>query len=111
MHRMRHSRPRTPWTDGTQTWGMPSQSRLPAPSRWPAACAAAALACLLALPALPVQADHAQIESGKVVVFDHKGGNEWWVEVFLGGQDGGQASAVSALDDGGPWVPLAKKSW
>jgi hypothetical protein len=63
----------------------------------------------LLVPLAP--ADHMQSENGRIVVFDHKGGNEWWVEVFLSGQDGGVASAVDAMDTDGTWVPLAKKSW
>jgi hypothetical protein len=40
--------------------------------------------------------------------FDHKSGNEWWVEVLVGPIEPTQ---VLARDDGGPWVPLALQSW
>lgn len=58
-----------------------------------------------------VAANHAQSESGRVVVFDHRTGNEWWVEVNLFGQDAGSVAAVEAQDTNGPWVALQKKSW
>ena len=41
------------------------------------------------------------------VVFDHKGGNEWWVEAAVTGG----ALSVEARDTNGQWTPLAKKSW
>jgi hypothetical protein len=41
-------------------------------------------------------------------MFDHRGGNEWWVEVDVGP---GEADFVWARDDGGPWVQLSKRSW
>jgi hypothetical protein len=40
--------------------------------------------------------------------FDHKGGNEWWVEVKIGPMD---PNSVVARDDGGPWTPLTMRSW
>ena len=70
-------------------------------SRGPAALALAALT-LVPLAA----ANHVQTDSGNVIVFDHKGGNEWWVEVLLSGQDAGSVVKVEATDDGGPWVAM-----
>lgn len=40
--------------------------------------------------------------------FDHKGGNEWWVEVQVGPV---QPSVVWARDDGGQWVNLSLRDW
>lgn len=54
-------------------------------------------ACLLAIAALFVPgtaANHVQMDSGNVVVFDHVGGNEWWVEAKLAGQDGGRVASL-----------------
>jgi hypothetical protein len=65
---------------------------------------------LVALSGLPgTVANHPQTGSGKAVAFDHKTGNEWWVEVVLSGQDAGSAAKVEAMGDGGPWVALAHR--
>lgn len=40
--------------------------------------------------------------------FDHKTGNEWWVEVLVGPVD---ATRVQAQDDGGTWVELTHRDW
>ena len=69
-----------------------------------------AAAALVAM-ALPTAANHVQTESGRIIVFDHVTGNEWWVEVALSGQDAGSVASVEAMDTNGAWVTLAKKSW
>src|SRR5688500_14256524 len=71
---------------------------------------ALALALLLAFVP-PAFANHAQPAHGDVVVFDHKTGNEWWVEVVLSGGASGSVSSVQAMDTGGPMVTLKKQSW
>lgn len=71
---------------------------------------ALALGLLLAFVP-PTFANHPQVAHGDVIVFDHKTGNEWWVEVVLSGGASGSASAVQAMDTGGPWVSLTKQSW
>ncbi len=58
-----------------------------------------------------VSAEHTQQADGKAVAFEHKTGNEWWVEVILSGPDASSVSKLEAKDDGGPWVQLEKKSW
>jgi len=59
-----------------------------------------------------VAANHSQPVSGVGdVVFDHRTGNEWWVEVDLFGSAAGSVSRVEAMDTGGPWVTLTKRSW
>ncbi|MEA3189612.1 MAG: hypothetical protein QOD77_194 [Thermoplasmata archaeon] len=73
-----------------------------------------AVALLLAAPlaAMAVQANHLQTAaSGRQVAFDHRTGNEWWVEVVLSGPDANSVSKVEAMDTGGAWVPLSLKSW
>lgn len=71
----------------------------------------AALLILLVV-ALPfVSANHSQSEGGRVVVFDHKTGNEWWVEVILSGQDAGSVVEVWAMDGLDPWTRLQKNNW
>ncbi len=45
------------------------------------------------------------------VTFDHKTGNEWWVEVVLGGVDAASVTGVDAQDTDGDWIALEKKSW
>lgn len=72
--------------------------------------ASVSLVLLVAL-ALPASANHPQATSGDVLVFDHKTGNEWWVEVLLSGGASGSVSGVQAMDTDGPWVTMAKKSW
>src|SRR5688572_10140887 len=59
----------------------------------------------------PTFANHPQAAHGDVVAFDHKTGNEWWVEVVLAGGASGSVSGVQAMDTGGAWVPLKKESW
>ncbi len=71
----------------------------------------AGVVALLVGMSVPVTANHAQADSGRVIVFDHVAGNEWWVEVALSGQDAGSVAAVEAQDTNGPWTTLAKKSW
>ena len=46
---------------------------------------------------------------GLHATFDHKGGNEWWVELKLDANF--QPDDVLARDDGGPWVHLDLRSW
>jgi hypothetical protein len=53
----------------------------------------------------------AETASSPMVTFDHKTGNEWWVEVVLGGPMAPQVVKVEAMDTGGPWVGLTKRSW
>ena len=45
--------------------------------------------------------------------FDHKAGNEWWIEVAVGPVEPGRVepAKVFARDEGGPWVPLTMRSW
>lgn len=64
--------------------------------------------------AAPVAANHMQMDSGRVIVFDHVGGNENWVEVQLAGQDGGQVSSLLATSydaayasGHATWYPMA----
>ncbi len=64
------------------------------------------------IPLVPVaSSDHSQTASGKTVTFDHKTGNEWWVEVILRGPSAASVTKVEAKDDGGPWVTLTLRSW
>lgn len=56
-------------------------------------------------------ANHSQAVAGGTLVFDHRTGNEWWVEVDLFGSAAGSVSRVEAMDTGGSWIALAKKSW
>jgi hypothetical protein len=41
--------------------------------------------------------------------FGTSGGNEWWVEVHVDGNE--PLATVHARDDGGAWIALEKKSW
>lgn len=50
---------------------------------------------------------HPQSGGGHATSFDHRTGNEWWVEVIVAGRP----ARVEARDDGGAWKPLALKSW
>jgi hypothetical protein len=79
--------------------------------RRPAWRAAASAAALLLLLSLPAQANHVQSAGGKSVSFDHKTGNEWWVEVLLGGPDAATVAKVEAMDTNGPWTVLPRQSW
>lgn len=56
-------------------------------------------------------ANHPQSAHGDTLVFDHRTGNEWWVEVTLGGGAAASVAGVKAMDTGGPWVGLTKRSW
>lgn len=58
-----------------------------------------------------VQANHSQTEDGKTVAFDHKTGNEWWVELSLSGADTTSLAHVEAQDADDAWVELEKKDW
>ncbi|HWH07990.1 MAG TPA: hypothetical protein VNX21_02250, partial [Candidatus Thermoplasmatota archaeon] len=40
--------------------------------------------------------------------FDHRTGNEWWVEVNVGPY---QPERVLAMDEGGTWKELTLRSW
>lgn len=70
------------------------------------------LASLLAaalLAAVPLAgADHPQPASGDPVAFDHRGGNEWWVEVKVTHPDVDQ---VLARAESGTWQALTLRSW
>lgn len=55
-----------------------------------------------------VGANHPQTEGGRTVTFDHRTGNEWWVEVVV---TGSPVAGVDAKDTGGDWVPLTLRSW
>ncbi|MEA3137412.1 MAG: hypothetical protein QOC71_1693 [Thermoplasmata archaeon] len=74
---------------------------------------AQAVGLLVALVALvpPAFANHPQTGHGDVLVFDHKTGNEWWVEVVLSGGASGSVAGVQAMDTGGPWVALQKQTY
>src|SRR5689334_6205059 len=69
--------------------------------------------CLLTLAALtvPAAANHVQPESGRSVSFDHKTGNEWWVEVLIGGPDASRVTRVEGIDTDGVWTTMPKQSW
>jgi hypothetical protein len=74
------------------------------------------LAVLLVLASLATAvptagADHLQASGSMSLSFDHKGGNEWWVEVRLGGASAASVKAVEAMDTGGAWKPLTLRSW
>ena len=63
-----------------------------------------------------VAADHPQAgDSGETITFDHRTGNEWWVEVNVrlvtNEPESIHVDRVEARDDGGPWVQLSLKSW
>ncbi|MEA3189540.1 MAG: hypothetical protein QOD77_122 [Thermoplasmata archaeon] len=61
---------------------------------------------------VPVQANHTQNDSGKSIVFDHKTGNDYWVEVVLGGAAASSVVRVDVQDETNRvWHPLEKKSW
>lgn len=66
------------------------------------------LAALLLILAAPwSSAGHT--DEDRDVAFDHKTGNEWWVEVTVMGDQ--PFDAVGARDDGGEWVGLTKNAW
>jgi VCBS repeat protein len=61
---------------------------------------------------VPAAANHLQTDSGKSIAFDHKTGNEFWVEVVLGGADAGSVQRVEAQQEFDRlWHVLEKKSW
>jgi hypothetical protein len=71
---------------------------------------------LLSFAAAPVASNHVQTDSGKVIVFDHKaGGNAYWVEVILSGQDAGSVSGVQVQTTSGAtygvWTTMQKNQW
>lgn len=63
---------------------------------------------------MPTSANHTQSDTGKSIVFDHKTGNQYWVEVVIGGTDASKVTKVEA-QTGAPmasvWHVLEKKSW
>ena len=75
------------------------------------------VACLLIAGAIPVvAADHPQPgQEGETITFDHRGGNEWWVEVkpklVTNEPQNIHIDRVEARDDGGAWVQLSLRSW
>ena len=52
-------------------------------------------------------ADHPQTKDGHEVTFDHKTGNEWWVEVLVSPQP----AQVHARDTDGDWRALTLRDW
>ena len=67
------------------------------------------LACILLgslLPLSPAAADHDQ----EGVRFDHKGGNEWWVQLQLGGRHD-QWWTPEVRDENGDWKTMTRPSW
>lgn len=91
---------------------VPAVDRAPE-SRWRLrhpVLAALALGLLLA-STMPVLANHSQTENTRTVAFDHKAGNEWWVEVTLAGPSASSAVKVEAMDTGGAWTNLPKRDW
>ena len=74
------------------------------------------LAAVLVAAFPPAIADHweqvTEGEDGIRVRYDHKGGNEWWVEVKVEAENLYDTDFhVQARDDGGQWVYLEKKWW
>jgi len=59
-------------------------------------------AAVLAMNVPGAGANHVQGAGGKSVAFDHKTGNEWWVEALLGGPDAASVAKVEGMDTGGP---------
>lgn len=45
------------------------------------------------------------------VLFTQVGGNEYWVQVRLGGSAGPAVTKVRAMDTNGPWVTLSPQTW
>ncbi len=74
---------------------------------------AASTALLFVALALPGSAEHVQNDNGsRAVAFDHRAGNEWWVEVAISGPDASTAIGVFAHDGAGSNLyGLEKKSW
>src|ERR1041385_1833215 len=52
-------------------------------------------------------ANHVQVAHGDAIVFDHRTGNEWWVEVAVSGGAAGSVASIQAMDTGGAWVTMA----
>ena len=68
---------------------------------------ALAIASLLAI-SIPTNASHTQ----QGVTFKHDGGNEWWVELQLGGSYAEwTATPPYVRDDGGAWKAMTRPSW
>ncbi|HEX2065918.1 MAG TPA: hypothetical protein VHI93_03815 [Candidatus Thermoplasmatota archaeon] len=74
---------------------------LPDAAKASTALVAAALTALLLPAVLPSDAT-----SPPPVRFDHKTGNEWWVEVVVAGAT---VTKVEVMDDGGPWAAMMHK--
>lgn len=68
-------------------------------------------ALLVAASLGTVFASQVQTSGSWSVSFASKGGNEWWVEVALGGASASQVTKVESMDTGGSWVELTKRSW
>lgn len=70
-------------------------------------------AVLVLLVVAPVGwSNHAQpTPTGGNLTFDHRAGNEWWIEVRLTGTDQCALRQVEARDDGGAWMQLNRPSW
>ncbi|MEA3189539.1 MAG: endoglucanase [Thermoplasmata archaeon] len=77
----------------------------------PRAALLVALLVAAAFLGVPAGGNHLQNDTGKAIVFDHRTGNEWWVEVVLSGQGSGTVMTLEGQDTGGPWVKMEKKSW
>lgn len=70
--------------------------------------AAALLVAFASLPAVAL-ADHPQDRGdGGTIVFDHRGGNEWWVELKL---TVSEVHSVWARAEGGDWHRMELRSW
>jgi hypothetical protein len=72
------------------------------------ALASLAVAALFAT-ALPASASHVQGGGNITITFTSQGGNEWWVQVKIGGQGSGTVSSIDVKDYSGPWVPMTKR--
>ncbi|MEA3191377.1 MAG: hypothetical protein QOD77_1959 [Thermoplasmata archaeon] len=73
---------------------------------------AVALLLLGALFVPSSTSNHTQtMPDGRTVAFTQVSGNEWWVQVRLGGSAGALASSVQSMDTGGDWVTLTSQSW
>lgn len=67
-----------------------------------------ALVALLVGGVWPVVADHPQTYGAVTTTFDHRGGNEWWVEVRV---DGGDIYVVHAIESDGNSMALQLNNW
>lgn len=54
-----------------------------------------------------VMAEHPQQAGSRATAFDHRTGNEWWVEVIVAGAP----ARVDAREDDGAWTALSLRSW